>query len=141
MTPEEALAVAIKQIGGYAATARALGIKTAWAVQKWKRVPSARVQALIYALQDKGGAVTAHDLRPDIYPHSFVFPEPPADANPPIAADPAFEQFAARVRTADPSGAAPSRARQEEAELTLVTGRTKGLAALADQAAERRGAK
>ena len=45
--PEQiALAKAVEQIGGYAATARALGLKTAWAVQKWTRCPAERVLAI-----------------------------------------------------------------------------------------------
>ena len=71
MTPQEALSTAIEQIGGYAATARALNLKTAWAVQKWKQCPAERVRAIVQAC---GSAVSAHDLRPDIYPEGFNFP-------------------------------------------------------------------
>lgn len=71
MSPQEALAAAIETIGGYAATARALGIGTAWAVQKWKQCPAERVRALVKACDE---AVTPHDLRPDLYPDGFRFP-------------------------------------------------------------------
>lgn len=62
---------AIELLGGYAATARALGLKTAWGVQKWRRVPSDRVKALVLATK---GEITAHELRPDLYPRGFEFP-------------------------------------------------------------------
>ena len=63
-TEKEALARAIAQIGGYAATARALGLKTAWAVQKWRRIPADRV---LQMEQATGGAVSRYQLRPDLY--------------------------------------------------------------------------
>lgn len=72
------LARAVEMLGGYAATARALGLKTAWAVQKWRRVPSDRVWPLVRATK---GAVTAHELRPDLYPEGFVFPEPVSEVD------------------------------------------------------------
>lgn len=71
MTPEEALSAAIETIGGYAATARAVDLRTAWAVQKWKRCPAERVKGVVLACN---GAVSAHDLRPDLYPEGFIFP-------------------------------------------------------------------
>lgn len=71
MTPEEALAGAIKTIGGYAATSRAVSLKTAWAVQKWKRCPASHVKALVEATNR---TVTPHELRPDLYPVGFEFP-------------------------------------------------------------------
>lgn len=71
MSPQEALAAAIDAIGGYAATARALNIGTAWAVQKWKQCPAERVRGLVAACK---AAVSPHDLRPDLYPHGFQFP-------------------------------------------------------------------
>lgn len=72
MSPQEALAAAIDSIGGYAATARALGIGTAWAVQKWKQCPAERVKALVLASEER---VSPHDLRPDLYPAGFRFPD------------------------------------------------------------------
>lgn len=71
MTPAESLAKAIQKIGGYSATARLVGLKTAWAVQKWQRCPAERVCLLVAA---SDGEVTAHDLRPDLYPNGFEFP-------------------------------------------------------------------
>ncbi len=71
MTPEQALSTAIEKIGGYAATARALDLKTAWAVQKWKRCPAERVRAIVQSCEC---LVSAHDLRPDLYPEGFLFP-------------------------------------------------------------------
>jgi len=71
MTQQEALAAAIEKIGGYAATARALAIGTAWAVQKWKQCPAERVRGLVMACEEE---VSAHDLRPDLYPDGFTFP-------------------------------------------------------------------
>ena len=72
MTPQEALAKAVQEIGGYSATARALGLKTAWAVQKWRQCPAERVLTVVVACE---GAVTPHDLRPDLYPAGFNFPQ------------------------------------------------------------------
>lgn len=72
MTPQKALATAIERIGGYTATARALKLKTAWAVQKWDRCPAERVRKLVAACDE---AVGAHDLRPDLYPPGFAFPK------------------------------------------------------------------
>lgn len=77
MTPQDALAAAIDSIGGYAATARALGIGTAWAVQKWKQCPAERVRSLVAACN---GQVAANDLRPDLYPRGFAFPDDGHDA-------------------------------------------------------------
>ena len=65
------LVKAVELLGGYAATARALGMKTAWGVQKWRVVPAERVPALVKATK---GTVSAHELRPDLYPAGFVFP-------------------------------------------------------------------
>lgn len=65
------LVKAVELLGGYAATARALGMKTAWGVQKWRTVPAERVPALVKATK---GQVSAHELRPDLYPVGFVFP-------------------------------------------------------------------
>jgi DNA-binding transcriptional regulator YdaS (Cro superfamily) len=70
-TPNEALQTAVKAIGGYAETARRLGLKTAWAVQKWPKCPAERVKGLVAA---SNGAVSAHELRPDLYPNGFQFP-------------------------------------------------------------------
>lgn len=61
---KDALALAIEHLGGYAATARALGLKTAWAVQKWRRIPADRVLQMERATQ---GRVTRYQLRPDLY--------------------------------------------------------------------------
>lgn len=67
MTPKEALDFAITKVpsvGRPADLARALGISPA-AIAVWDgRVPAARVQAVVTAC---GGAVTAEQLRPDIY--------------------------------------------------------------------------
>lgn len=67
---------AIELLGGYTATAHALGMKTAWGVQKWRRVPAGRVPALVRATKNQ---VTAHDLRPDLYPAGVVIPEEEAE--------------------------------------------------------------
>lgn len=49
-----------------------LGV-TYQAIRKWERsrVPDDRVKQIIIATD---GAVTAHDLRPDLYPEGFEFP-------------------------------------------------------------------
>ena len=72
MTPGQALSKAIETIGGYAATARTLRLKTAWAVQKWQQCPAERVIDIVRASR---GAVSPHDLRPDLYPTGFEFPQ------------------------------------------------------------------
>lgn len=57
----------IHAIGGFAAAARLLKLKTAWGVQKWRvdGVPPERVIALCGLCS---WSVTPHELRPDIYP-------------------------------------------------------------------------
>ena len=58
-------AVAIS--GGQAALARLLGLKQqhiSWWINKSKRVPAEHVIAIERAV---GGAVTRHDLRPDVF--------------------------------------------------------------------------
>lgn len=80
MTPEEALAGAVRAIGGYAASARVCGLKTAWAVQKWKRCPPPHVKAIVLAARQNAYAVSPHDLQPAIYPDGFEFPADEAAA-------------------------------------------------------------
>ena len=60
---EQALARAIETAGGAAALARKLDI-TVQAVCEWKRCPPLRVVAVEAAT---GGAVTAAELRPDLF--------------------------------------------------------------------------
>ncbi len=58
---------AVEHAGGQQALAEKVGVRYQ-AVQKWiraKRVPAERVLAIEEAT---GGAVSRHDLRPDIYP-------------------------------------------------------------------------
>jgi DNA-binding transcriptional regulator YdaS (Cro superfamily) len=59
-----ALKRAIEAAGGTGKLAAALGIKSQ-AVSQWRRVPGERVIAVERAT---GGAVTRHELRPDLYP-------------------------------------------------------------------------
>jgi len=55
---------AIEAAGGPAALAVALGVSSQ-AVSQWERCPAHRVIAVEAAA---GGAVSRHDLRPDLYP-------------------------------------------------------------------------
>lgn len=63
---EKALRRAIDLIGGPAAVARLFDINTQ-AVSQWEKCPANRVHAISDAC---GGQVTAHELRPDIFPAS-----------------------------------------------------------------------
>jgi len=58
---------------GLAPLARELGVSYQ-AIRKWERsgsVPAARVKQIVAAT---GGRISAHDLRPDLYPEGFEFP-------------------------------------------------------------------
>lgn len=66
MKPKKALEKAINKLGSQSALARACGV-TQQAVQQWcesGNVPPARVQSVVAACE---GAVSASDLRPDIF--------------------------------------------------------------------------
>lgn len=66
---------ALQIVGGAAELARRCGVSPQ-AVDKWKRgIPPIRVRQIVCATN---GVVTAHDLRPDLYPKGFEFP---ADAD------------------------------------------------------------
>lgn len=53
---------------------------TPQAVFKWKRnVPADQVQRVVAATD---GALSAHDLRPDLYPQAFAFPDVVANMAP-----------------------------------------------------------
>lgn len=60
---QESLKRALQIVGGPTALARYLGISKQ-AISKWSKVPPERVLAVEDAT---GGAVKAHELRPDIY--------------------------------------------------------------------------
>ena len=60
----EALEKAIEAAGGPAVLGRALGISSQ-AISQWEQVPANRVLAVEAATD---GAVTRHELRPDLYP-------------------------------------------------------------------------
>jgi DNA-binding transcriptional regulator YdaS (Cro superfamily) len=63
-----AIARAVEIAGGLTAMTRRLGMKNPQAVYEWvkyDRVPAARVLAIETAVD---GAVTRHQLRPDLYP-------------------------------------------------------------------------
>ena len=61
---DDALRLAIEKAGGTAKVADHFGISSQ-AVSQWDRCPSGRV----IALEDMtGGAVSRHELRPDLYP-------------------------------------------------------------------------
>jgi len=67
--PQDALVLAIDAGGGVAEMARKLDV-THTAVGNWRRkrrTPAERVLAIVAAA---GGAVTASDLRPDLYPRT-----------------------------------------------------------------------
>jgi len=78
MTPEEALAAAIRIVGGKAALGAAITALdpenpcSAQAVSQWRRCPPERVQIVLEAIAAARDlpVPTAHDLRPDIYPAS-----------------------------------------------------------------------
>ena len=61
---DKALERAISAAGGPAALARQLGVRPQ-AVSQWQRVPAERVLDVVRAAE---GAVSRHELRPDIYP-------------------------------------------------------------------------
>jgi hypothetical protein len=61
---DPALVRAIEEAGGVAELARKLSISSQ-AVSQWDRVPAERALEVERAT---GGAVTRHDLRPDLYP-------------------------------------------------------------------------
>ena len=61
---DPALLRAIDAAGGVAALARELNV-TSQAVSQWSKVPAERVLEVERAA---GGAVSRHDLRPDLYP-------------------------------------------------------------------------
>ena len=62
----QAAAQAIAKLGGPSKVARKLQILP-WAVSKWRlsRVPAERVPQILQAFP---GQVSAHELRPDLYP-------------------------------------------------------------------------
>ncbi len=76
MTPEEALAVAIRIVGGkksLAASITALDPEnpcSPQAISQWPKCPADRVQIVLEAMAAarETPPPTAHDLRPDIYP-------------------------------------------------------------------------
>ena len=76
-----ALDRAVEIIGSQQRVADAVGVKSAMAVSQWYKrgVPAERVLSIYHATR---GAVTPHDLRPDIYPDSAWLPplESTADA-------------------------------------------------------------
>lgn len=66
MQPQDALRKAIKSVGSQVALAEACGVSQQ-AVQQWVstgRVPAHRVRTVVDAC---GGAVSAYDLRPDVF--------------------------------------------------------------------------
>jgi hypothetical protein len=77
MTPEQALAAAIRIVGGKAALAAAIAAldptfrRTPQAVGQWKRCPAEMVQIVLEAISVARDlpVPTAHDLRPDIFPN------------------------------------------------------------------------
>jgi DNA-binding transcriptional regulator YdaS (Cro superfamily) len=72
MTEHEAIKEAIRLSGRSTSVAEALGI-TPQAVRAWDRCPAERVLVMERLC---GGAVTRHQLRPDLYPI-----EDPAEAS------------------------------------------------------------
>jgi len=71
MKPKKALEKALKQVGSQSALAKACGVSQQ-AVQQWcdsGKVPAARVQSVVAACS---GAVSAVDLRPDIFAERSV---------------------------------------------------------------------
>ncbi len=72
------VAKAIELAGGAARVMEQLGLKTPWAVNKWKQsMPSERV---LWLAEATGWQVTPHELRDDLYPN-------PDDALPPEIRD------------------------------------------------------
>lgn len=58
----------IHQIGSYSEAARRLGLKTAWAVQKWRVSGVPHDQVILFAAH-AAFVSTPHQLRRDLYPH------------------------------------------------------------------------
>lgn len=83
MTPEEALASAIRIVGGKSALAAAITVLdpkkpcSSQAVTQWTRCPAKRVQIVLEAIASVRDfpAPNAHDLRPDIYPEVHKTPK------------------------------------------------------------------
>ena len=75
----EALQEAVDVVGGQSELGRLIGVKqqriSKWLLLSKDEVPPAEfVRAIVEASCSKGGSVTAHDLRPDLYPEGFTFP-------------------------------------------------------------------
>jgi hypothetical protein len=68
MSPSEALAGAIKLLGGATEVAKMRGLKTAWGVSKWEKdgLPAAHV---LWLAEQTAWRFTPHQLAPDLYPH------------------------------------------------------------------------
>jgi DNA-binding transcriptional regulator YdaS (Cro superfamily) len=73
---DSVLEQAIRAAGGQTALARRLGVSYQ-AISQWDRVPPLRVLEVEAAT---GGAVTRHELRPDLYPPESAPPPPDRSA-------------------------------------------------------------
>ena len=61
MRNQTAIKLAVTKAGGYAALARALGVKYQ-SIQRWKKIPAERVRAVELAT-----GIPREQLRPDLY--------------------------------------------------------------------------
>lgn len=67
----------IAKLGGPARVAQMAGDITSQAVSQWRQIPASRCRRIAAASK---GAVTVHDLRPDIYGPAPTPPDAPAPA-------------------------------------------------------------
>jgi DNA-binding transcriptional regulator YdaS (Cro superfamily) len=76
---KDSLKMAIEIVGGQSELGRAIGV-TQQRISKWllsarEPVPPAEfVRAIVAAVDARGKRISAHELRPDIYPDGFEFP-------------------------------------------------------------------
>lgn len=76
----QALQAAVDAAGGQSELGRLIGVKqqrvSKWLLLSKEQVPPAEfVRAIVRAVRSKGGGTSAHQLRGDLYPEGFEFPE------------------------------------------------------------------
>jgi hypothetical protein len=69
MSPNSPVARAIAMLGGPSEVARRRGLKTAWAVSKW-RTRGVPAEHVIWLAEQTNFRFTPHQLAPAFYPHS-----------------------------------------------------------------------